>query len=69
MPAYRVYRLNVRGGIVDGHWLEAACDETARAQAAKLCEPGVPAIELWEGSRRLGVVDCNGVLTERPAPQ
>lgn len=53
---YRVYRLNAAGRIVSGDWIEADSDRVARAKADAFWRDGVPALELWQGARRLTVL-------------
>lgn len=58
VSAYRVYQLNAAGKIVKADWIDAASDGHAEAEAAKLCQPGTPAVEVWLGPRRIAVLRC-----------
>ena len=55
---YRVYRLSPAGRIVSGHWIEAASEPEARELAGAMCDETTPAVELWQGARRLAVLPC-----------
>ena len=58
MPTYRAYRLNQRGRIVTGEWLEADDDRDAAEQAAELCDEATPSVELWQAARKVEEIDC-----------
>jgi hypothetical protein len=60
MTAYRVYQLDPAGHIAHADWLEAETDEAAESLALRLCGPGVPMVELWDGTRRIAVLSCSG---------
>jgi hypothetical protein len=55
MPLYRVYFLDSENHIIEGQYFEAAGDEAAIAQAARLCTDNEQcvAVEIWQGPRRL----------------
>jgi hypothetical protein len=55
---YRVYRLDGRGNVRSGEWLDAADDDDARQRARSHCDAGTPAVEVWERARLVGRVDC-----------
>lgn len=55
---YRVYKLDPRGRIVSGHWIEAQSEEEARDMAHALCDVATPAVELWQGARRIASLPC-----------
>jgi hypothetical protein len=59
VPHYRVYKLNPAGRIVTGEWIQAADDDAAKAAAHDLCDEATPTVEVWQGSRRLGVLPCD----------
>jgi hypothetical protein len=58
MPTYRAYLLDTRGKIVWGDWIEADDEQDARRKAQELCSEGKPVVELWEGKRMVGDVEC-----------
>ena len=58
MQTYRAYLLDLRGKIVWGDWIEAANEEEARVKAHELCSKGQPVVELWQGAKMLGELDC-----------
>jgi hypothetical protein len=55
---YRVYKLNPAGRIVSGHWIEAEADTQARVKAHEMCDDATPAVELWQGRRRVALLPC-----------
>jgi hypothetical protein len=55
---YRVYKLNLAGRIVSGHWIEAENDGQARVKAHEMCDNATPAVELWQGRRRVALLPC-----------
>lgn len=65
MPTYRVYRTDATGKIRAGEWLDAPSDEAARTLAMEFCEPGTPAIELWQGGRLVCRLDCRSAASKR----
>ena len=66
MPTYRAYRLDRRRHITQAEWLDAPDDETARSQATEeLCEDGVPAVELWQATRKVDEIECE----DEPDPE
>jgi hypothetical protein len=56
---YRVYKLNARGLIMSGEWIEATSDAEARRLAHALCDEATPTVELWQGPRRVAVLPCD----------
>lgn len=58
MPTYRLYQLSVSNRIFAGVWIEAPDDEAAMAIARSMCEPAIPVVEVWRGTRCLGRVSC-----------
>jgi hypothetical protein len=51
--AYRFYRLETDGHIIDGQWLEFDSREAALQHAQQMAERRI--IEVWDGAERLGV--------------
>jgi hypothetical protein len=51
---YRAYPLNARNRLKGAEWIEAADDEDAKRRALSLCDPGTPAVEVWQGTRLVG---------------
>jgi hypothetical protein len=64
MPTYRAYLVNPAGKITWGEWFDAPSLEAAERVARSRCQPGIPRIELWEGARRVGTVDCGRAAGE-----
>ncbi len=58
MQTYRIYWLDDHGRIRRGEWIEAKDDDHARRLAEDRCEEGTPTVELWQGTRPVGEVDC-----------
>lgn len=59
MTNYRVYTLSAAGRILAASWIEASDDVEAVAMAHGLCNPQVPAVEVWCGARRVATLDCD----------
>jgi hypothetical protein len=55
---YRVYRVDRVGKLAGGEWITATDDADVREAALKLCQPGTPSVEIWEGRRLVGSVSC-----------
>jgi hypothetical protein len=69
MPTYRAYLLTPMGKITRGEWIQAADQAEAEAKAQALCDPGVPRVELWLGSKRVAELPClERQKTARPLP-
>jgi hypothetical protein len=58
MAHYRAYRVDSQRHIRSAEWLEAPNDEAAVEQAEKLCEQGLPTIEVWQAARLVDELDC-----------
>jgi hypothetical protein len=58
MPSYRIYQLNAANRIYSAKWIEAPDDASALVMAADHCELGVPRVEVWQGRRLVGRLDC-----------
>jgi hypothetical protein len=58
MGTYRAYRIDERNRIKNAEWLDAPDDESAKEQAAELCEEGAPVIELWQSTRLVDEIEC-----------
>jgi hypothetical protein len=58
MASYRIYQLNTADRIYAAKWVEADDDATALALAGDHCELGVPSVEVWQGRRLVGRIDC-----------
>ena len=56
---YRVYRLDGRGKLRSGEWIEATDDVDACRIAMNHCDEGTPKLEIWERARLVGQVDCS----------
>lgn len=56
--SYRLYRLDGRGKLRSGEWVEAADDQDACKRALDHCDEGTPAVEIWERARLVGRVEC-----------
>jgi hypothetical protein len=65
MQTYRVYKLNPAGRIVSGDWIEAQDETTARRLAHEMCDAVTPAVELWQGPCRVGVIPCESETMAR----
>jgi hypothetical protein len=52
MPDYRVYFVDISGGIADAQWLDASSDEEAMTQANALKRHF--AREVWQYQREVG---------------
>jgi hypothetical protein len=55
---YRVYRLDGRGRLRSGEWVEATDDIDACRRALDHCDDGTPAVEIWERARLVGRLQC-----------
>lgn len=60
MPDYRLYELDETGRILAAAWLSAEDDDAAVRAAEARRRPGIAALEVWLGSRRLAVLDGGG---------
>jgi hypothetical protein len=58
VQSYRVYQLTAANRIYSAQWIEAPDDAAALAMAGDHCEIGVPSVEVWQGRRLVGRVDC-----------
>jgi hypothetical protein len=58
VQAYRIYQINAADRIFAARWLEAPDDATALALAGDHCDRGVPSVEVWQGRRLVGRIDC-----------
>lgn len=56
--AYRIYQLNAANRIYAAQWIEAPDDAAALALAGDHCELGIRSVEVWQGRRLVGRVDC-----------
>jgi len=60
MAIYRAYRVDRGRHIQSGEWLEAPDDKAAAEKAGELCEEGAPTIEIWQSTRLVDQIDCEG---------
>lgn len=59
MASYRAYKIDSRGRIVQGEWIEAESEAAARGEAHALCDDETPTVELWQGARQIAVLSCH----------
>jgi len=59
MATYRAFRLDKKGEIKTGVWVQAHTDAEAKAQAQDLCEDGAPVVEIWRGERLVDEIECD----------
>ncbi|HEV2533460.1 hypothetical protein [Phenylobacterium sp.] len=65
MATFRAYLLDTAGKITWGEWIEAKDQAEAEAKAHALCGAGIPAVELWQGPRRLAELPCDAPLSRK----
>lgn len=58
MPTFRAYLLDADGKITWAEWIEAASENEALDKAKAFCRDGVPTVEVWQGTKKVGEDHC-----------
>ena len=66
LPTFRAYLLNTEGRITWGDWIEADTESEALEKAKALCREGVPTVEVWQGTRKVGEDHCHPEPEPKP---
>jgi hypothetical protein len=66
LQTFRAYLLDAQGKITWGDWIEAASEKDALEKAKALCREGIPTVEVWQGTRKIGEDHCFPAPAAKP---
>jgi hypothetical protein len=66
VPTFRAYLLDTQGRITWGDWIEATDEAEALEKAKALCREGVPTVEVWQGTKKVGEDHCHPEPKTKP---